>query len=62
MPGTYPVDERCSEVTFQFWDIFLVNGLLCVNVYFNKKNSWSEENPKLVATEFKVIEILCVLF
>ncbi len=27
VPGTYPVDERCSEVTFQFWDLLLVSEI-----------------------------------
>ena len=26
VPGYYPVQEICSEVTFRFWDSFLVSG------------------------------------
>lgn len=25
VPGYYPVDELCSEITFRFWDVLLVS-------------------------------------
>ncbi len=28
--GTYPVDERCSEMTLVFWGTFMVGVCACV--------------------------------